>query len=116
MLCLIFGMVYEAFSHHVYTAYMTCMFLFPLIGGAGVYALLELLKAPSPDRFAINAYNSAIAAFTVGSTLKGVFIIAGTNSDFWPVFWIAGGILALAAVVRYIYTAAHASRRKQKNI
>ena len=100
-------MVYEAFSHQVYTAYMICMFLFPLIGGAGVYAFLDLFNAPQPDRFAINAYNSAIAAFTVGSAIKGVFIIAGTNSDFWPVFWISGGILTVAAIIRYIYVCTH---------
>lgn len=41
ILCAVFGAVYEVFSHEVYSYYMIYAFLFPLIGGALPFFLLN---------------------------------------------------------------------------
>ena len=41
ILCAMFGAVYEAFSHDVYSYFMIYAFLFPLIGGALPFFLLN---------------------------------------------------------------------------
>ena len=38
--CAAFGAIYEIFSHGVYSAFMICAFVFPLVGGALPFLLL----------------------------------------------------------------------------
>ncbi|WP_430848356.1 hypothetical protein [Clostridium nigeriense] len=78
---------------------MDLMFLYPLIGGSFIYALL-LLIIGSIDymkyRIFFNIYNSGIALLTVGSLLHGILEIAGTSSEYIIYYsilgWIAVGI------------------------
>ncbi len=101
LLCGLFSFVYEQFSHHVYSNYMIFLFLFPLVGGVLPYGILGTMRnVRAPSRFAINAYNSGIAALTVGSAMKGALDIYGTASDYILVYWIAGTVLVLAGILR----------------
>jgi hypothetical protein len=97
--CLFFSIVYAQYSHGVSSASMTFMFCYPLIGGAGVFTALALLRLPFPPRRAFNAYNSGIATLTVGSTLRGVFEIAGTSSSFQMVFTVVGVAFIVGALI-----------------
>ena len=97
--CAFFSFVYAQFSHGVSSPYMTYMCLIPLVGGAGALALMRLVRVPAFNRFSFNAYNSAIATFTIGCVLHGIFDIAGTASGYLAVFAGAGVALLAAASI-----------------
>lgn len=109
--CGVFAFVYAQFSHGVSSAAMTFMFLYPLIGGAGMYALMLVLPLRSFGRLSFNAYNSGIATLTVGSLLAGVFEIAGTSSAYQPVFTVVGVALIATAFVLWFIEAHRSSER-----
>lgn len=94
--------VYGIFGHGVHSGYMTWMFLYPLLGGAVFYNLMNqaipgVIRAHSYRAF-FNAYNSGIATLTVGSFLKGILYIAGTDSAYTLYFDAAGWLLAGAGI------------------
>jgi hypothetical protein len=88
--------VYGLFGHGVHSAAMTWMFLYPLMGGALIYFLLERffpdVKTLKAFRLGYNSYNSGIATLTLGSFLKGILEIAGTDSGYLIVFTAVGGL------------------------
>lgn len=94
----LFGAVYEAFSFGVYSYFMLYAFAFPLVMGGLVYAVL-LLRGKSPHGVFLNLWNSAVAALTVGSVFQGVLEIYGTTNRLAVVYPVAGGVLALLAVL-----------------
>lgn len=95
--------MYDLFGHGVDSPYMTWMFLYPLLGGTLLYFLINFF-APAVVKFSgyrlfLNIYNSGIATLTFGSFLKGVFEIAGTNSDYIVLYDTVGWIFAAAGLV-----------------
>ncbi|MEL7660918.1 hypothetical protein [Acetobacterium wieringae] len=94
------NLIYGFFGHGVRAAAMTWMFLYPLLGGALGYLLigryLAFITRFVVYRMGYNSYNSGLAALTVGSFLKGILEIAGTNSPYLIIFfflgWVAVGI------------------------
>ncbi len=103
LFCGLFSLIYEHFSHGVYSSFMICMFLFPLMGGVVSFGAIRLLpKLPFPGRITYNIYNSGIATLTVGSCIKGVLEIYGTTSLYMPVYWYVGIILTALGVVLYL--------------
>lgn len=91
--------VYGIFGHGVHSTAMTWMFLYPLLGGALIYLLIDR-RASGITRFSgyrlgFNSYNSGIATLTIGSFIKGVLDIAGTNSPYL-VFYTGMGWLFIA--------------------
>ncbi|MCC8356763.1 MAG: hypothetical protein LJU34_02755 [Oscillospiraceae bacterium] len=108
--CMVFGAVYEHFSHDVYSWYMIYAFAFPLLGGALPFSVMALLDAcPVPTRLPLNLYHSGIATLTVGSVFQGVLEIYGTTSRLMRVYWTAG--IALTAAGAALYLAGLLSRR-----
>ena len=104
LFCLLVFLVYNLFSHGVYSPFMTWLFLWPLV--LGVFPCLTLLllkKLPRPNRFTINAYNSGVAAVTVSSLLRGIFEIAGTASPLQTGLWIAGFVMTGAGIIGYFW-------------
>ncbi len=106
--------IYGQFGHGVHSAAMTWMFLYPLLGGALFYFLLERLKSGmtqfAPFRFGYNSYNSGIATLTVGSFLKGILEIAGTNSLYLVFFTIMGWLFIAVGVT--VFALLSVSRKK----
>ena len=91
---LIFALVYEWFSHQVYSGFMLLAFLFPLLGGALPYAFLA--RAPrraQPGVLSRCLYDSGLAALTAGSLFRGVLEIYGTTNRLGAVYWICGAAL-----------------------
>ncbi len=43
LFCIVFAVIYESFSHQVYSGYMIFAFALPLVGGALPYLLITLL-------------------------------------------------------------------------
>ena len=97
--CFVFARIYALFSHGVSSIFMTWMFLIPLIGGAGVYALLRIVAPSLRNDAAACAYNCGLATLTVASTLQGIFEIAGTDSPYNEVMAVVGATLVVIAVV-----------------
>lgn len=107
VLLILFETVYTSFGHGVSSAYMTWMFLYPLLGGAIIFLLLATL---APDaarstgyRLFYNLYNSGIALLTAGSLMKGIFEIAGTDSPYSDWYYIAGGLFMAAGLLILLF-------------
>ncbi len=97
----VFGMVYELFSHGVFSPYMAFAFTIPLVAGGILQSILLKTKVRIPD-LALRLWNYAIALLTVGSIWKGVLDIYGTTNRLIVYYPIFGGILLLLAVVQFI--------------
>ncbi len=94
----LFGAVYEAFSHGVYSCFMIYAFAFPLILGVTLYTVL-LCRNKFPDRVFLNLWNAAVAALSAGSVFQGVLEIYGTTNSLIAVYPIVGGLLLLLALL-----------------
>ena len=97
--CILFGAVYEYFSHEVYSFYMIYAFAFPLFGGTLPFMVLFMSNKRMPEKKPFNLYNSGIAALTVGSIVKGVLDIYGTTNRLISVYWITGVLLCIIGVL-----------------
>ena len=96
----LFGAVYEIYSHEVYSYYMLYAFTFPLIGGTLVFNILSFLKLLKyPNAIARNLYHSGIATLTVGSVVQGVLEIYGTTNALSDYYWSVGIVLIVIGVV-----------------
>lgn len=99
----VFSLIYEHFSHGVYSNYMIDLFLFPLIGGVLPFTLLwRLPKVRYPILLARNAWHCGLITLTVGSCLKGIFDIYGTTAPLVRVYWAAGTVLMVFGLGAYL--------------
>ena len=94
----VFGMVYELFSHGVFSPYMAFAFTIPLVAGGILQSILLKRKVRIPD-LALRLWNYAIALLTVGSIWKGVLDIYGTSNMKLVLYPIIGAGLILAAII-----------------
>lgn len=101
--CALFGMVYEHFSHGVYSGYMIYAFVFPLAGGAFPFlTMAQIGFTILPGKIALNLYNAGIATVTVGSIMEGVLAIYGTTNGLLSFYWYVGFILIAGGIGLYI--------------
>ena len=108
----LFGAVYEMFSHGVFSFYMLYAFSIPLVFGVTLYLILLFLRK-YPDRVFLNLWNSAIAAFSAGSVFKGVLEIYGTTNSLVIVYPICGYILAVSALASLLFAPVKKSRHEK---
>ncbi len=100
--CMLFGAVYERFSHGVYSGFMLYAFAVPLVGGTLLCFLLDQFSRTwMPGRLIRNLYHSGIAAWTVGCLFQGVLEIYGTTNRLTAVYWIVGFCFTAAAAAGY---------------
>ncbi len=100
--CAIFGLIYEYYSHGVYSNYMIYAFAFPLMGGALPFTAMSIYKSKRlPKRLTFNLYNSGIATLTVGCIMQGIINIYGTTNNLLIVFWIVGVTLTIISLLLY---------------
>ena len=95
--------IYSIFGHGVSSAYMTLMFLYPLLGGAIFFLLfgklIPKIRGSQYYRVFYNLYNSGIALLTAGSFMKGSFKIAGTDSPFVKYYYGVGILFIIVGVI-----------------
>ena len=103
VVCLIFSMIYECFSHNVFSPFMVFAVAFPLLGGSLVAELLGKLPADKfPDGLAGEFYHWGIITLMVGSIIRGVMDIYGTESPLVVYYAVAGIGLVVVAVCMWI--------------
>ncbi|MFT4143206.1 MAG: hypothetical protein QM644_02030 [Mobilitalea sp.] len=90
--------IYSIFGHGVYSAAMSLMFLYPLMGGVIYFVLFVLLLKRAHLCFGFrlfkNLYASMVALLTVRSFLQGMFEIAGTNSPYLVYYYYITALMA----------------------
>ena len=102
VICAAIGLIYELFSHGVWSTYMTLGWVFPLVLGALPNLIIRLTGGKEPGVAAENIYACGIATFTVGCMLKGVLEIFGTTSHLLKVYPIAGTVLIVIGALMYL--------------
>lgn len=100
----IFGAVYEIFSHEVYSYHMIYAFVYPLAGGCLVYNLIAKFGKKYPNTLTQNIYNSGIATLTIGSIVQGIIEIYGTTNECVGVYFFVGTAMVLTGCILYIFT------------
>lgn len=103
LICVLFGAVYELYSHEVYSFYMIYAFVFPLVFGTLPFMMLSLERVKRyPNTIARNLYHSGIATLTVGSIVRGVLEIYGTTNTLADYYWPVGLVLLAVGVLSYL--------------
>ena len=105
IICLIFSTIYEMFSHQVYSYFMICAFLIPLVFGAGLYLILNKKKQLKINNWSNSFYKTSLFTFMFGSLMRGVLDIYGTTNSFMIIYLIAGTILFILAIIFYFLPA-----------
>ena len=101
LFCALFGAVYEAFSHGVYSYAMLYAFAFPLVLGVLPLYLIGIFRAAYPPKALRSLWHAGIATLTVGSIVEGILEIYGTTNPLTAVYWLLGGALVLLGAVAY---------------
>ena len=104
LICILFTMIYELFSHDVYSNFMIFSFMIPLIFGVIVYYGVYLSKLSNlPSKLEISMYNAGIATLTLGSIMQGVLEIYGTTNSHIYIYLIVGILLISVSVIKYFF-------------
>lgn len=101
-ICLVLGLVYESFSHQVYSAYMLFAFTIPLFFGCLLSEYIYSFKIKNITRLSVNLYNASIANFTIYSLIKGVLDIYGTTNSKINIYLILGIIFIILSILIHI--------------
>ena len=105
--------IYSIFSHNVSSNYMTYMFIYPLVTGILVSIFIFINKNISKLKsFYIgkSILNYGIAIMVFRSFMKGVFEIAGTDSNYLIYYFYMGLILILVSSILLIYSLYEATK------
>jgi len=94
---IIFAAIYEHFSFGVYSNAMIFMFVYPLLLGLAPSLIMKIKNLGRLPVF----WNDGVICLTIGSLLKGVFEIYGTESSYVKFFYIIGAILLIIGGVMY---------------
>ena len=100
--CAVIGLVYEIFSHGVWSVFMVGAFAVPLALGVLPNLIIALFRMKTPGMAAENLYACGVATLTLGSLLTGVLQIYGTTNDLIQYYWLVGIGFALLGIIFYI--------------
>lgn len=101
LFCFVFGLIYEQFSHGVYSYYMIYAFFIPLIMGFIGSLLIYILKLKI-NNVSFSLYNLSILTLTLGSFVKGALDIYGTTNSLVIIYLYSGIVLFLLSIMLYI--------------
>lgn len=96
---LITGVVYEMFSHQVYSAYMVFAFMIPLLLGVLPMALALLFRKRIPGRSPMQLYAGGVMMLTMTSVIKGILDIYGTNNSKLIIMLLTAVLMIVVAVI-----------------
>lgn len=99
---LIFGIIYEMFSHGVISYYMIFAFLIPLINF--LINIIFISGKIKINKLSKNLFSMSIYSFTFLSIIKGVLDIYGTTNNLILIYLIVGLILLVASIILFFKT------------
>lgn len=109
--CILFCLIYEMFSHNVYSSYMRKAFLIPLIFGFCLSIIIYIFKLKRfTNRISINLYNASLATFTLYCFIRGVLEIYGTTNSLINLYLVIGTILIILSIFILLI------RKEDKNV
>ena len=95
---IIFAVIYELFSHGVYSNYMIFAFLIPFIYGyCGSF-----LMGSGASKIGNMLYNYGIITLSIGSIFKGILEIYGTTNKLLYVYVVLGIMLVIIGIIIYL--------------
>ena len=99
LFCVLFGAVYEIFSHGVFSYFMIYAFVIPLVLGMLPFLMMNFFRSRYyPPLIAGAFYHFGVAILTVGSLMTGVLEIYGTSNALTAIYWIAGAVSLAAGI------------------
>lgn len=104
---IILNYIYSLFSHNVISNYMRYMFVYTLIGGLFINLILIMSNEITEVKlFYIgkSTFNYGIATLVVGSFIKGIFEIAGTDSIYLTNYFYVGIVLISIGALLLLYS------------
>ena len=99
---LIFGIIYEMFSHGVVSYYMIFAFSIPLIDF--LINTIFINSKIKENKRSKNLFSMSICTFTFLSIIKGVLDIYGTTNNLIFVYLIVGLILLVTSIILFVKT------------
>lgn len=103
VLCILFSIIYESFSHGVISNFMIFSFLIPLLlGVVSTYLIYFFKKEKLPTALENNFYNAGVATLTFGSIIEGVLEIYGTTNIKVYAYLVIGVSLIIISNLLYI--------------
>ena len=99
---LIFGIIYEMFSHGVISYYMIFAFLIPLINF--LINIIFISGKIKINKLSKNLFSMSICSFTFLSIIKGVLDIYGTTNNLIFIYLIVGLILLVISIILFVKT------------
>ena len=97
--CVLFGTIYEYFSHGVYTFFMIASFLIPLVLGLIPYGILYMINKELKSNICTDLYDYSVIILTIGSIVKGILVIFGTSNYLTYVYLYVGISLLLLSII-----------------
>lgn len=99
---LIFGIIYEMFSHGVISYYMIFAFLIPLINF--LINIIFISGKIKINKLSKNLFSMSICSFTFLSIINGVLDIYGTTNNLIFIYLIVGLILLVTSIILFVKT------------
>ena len=99
--CGIFGLIYEHFSHNVYSGFMLFSFLIPLISTILCFIMYKS-KGRIHNRVNNNLLFASTITLTLGSLVKGVLDIYGTTNKLVIIYLYLGIGLLIINLILYV--------------
>lgn len=87
---LVVGVVYEVFSHGVYSPFMYMMWVIPILLGVVPIMVSKICNRELLDDLGFAVYFTGVVSLMIASFFKGVLEIYGTDSKLVYVFVIVG--------------------------
>jgi hypothetical protein len=95
--CLVVSRIYLAHSHGLTSVYMSALWAWPLVLGAGVAAVWTLLDIGRLSTLGTVSWRCLVATLTLGSFVRGVLDIADATSPYLFVYDLAAAVLFVLA-------------------
>ncbi|MFI3112788.1 hypothetical protein [Streptococcus suis] len=105
----IFSRIYESLSYGEVSVFMHYMFCVPLIGGAMLLGLLQLIPTL---RLSYNLWNSGVATITAGCLLRGIINLSGRSTTLDQPYWYIGAAFLVLSLVSLFINPSANNRRK----
>lgn len=94
---LVFGIIYEMFSHGVISLFMILAFLIPLINL--ITNIIFINRKIKITKLSKNFFSMSIYTFTFFSVIKGVLDIYGTTNNLIISYLIVGILLLVSSII-----------------